>query len=266
MVWTRPGLLVGAALPRHVGRDYYPWERLRELDADRRSAMAAGANHAVAALRTTRDHLPAMQSALAHVVAWCQATAPRRGIWARRWHGSRMPSRLGHTRIGAGGGGRPVSIGGAQPSFDCPPHRRAPRPARQADSPPGTGSALPAGLAKPRGAPHQGGAANGGTPANSRVGGADLGRLARPDTTGSSLRGLAARLLANGRTALAGEATTGVGIHVDVAVAPESREGHACLPNSSSSTHRALSRGRRQKPPPTTSGLVSAEDPAPSHG
>ena len=168
---------------------YCPWERLREFDADRRSAMAAGANHAVAALRTARDHLPAMQSALAHVVEWCQAnrTAPRHlGEAVARLAGA-IPARA-RKDLGAGGGGRPVPIGGAQPPLDRPPHRRAPVPARQADSPPGAGSALPAGLAKPRGAPHQGGASNGGTPAHSRVGGADLGRIARPDQTGSGLR------------------------------------------------------------------------------
>jgi Zn-dependent protease with chaperone function len=58
---------------------YGPWSRLHEFDADRRSARAAGSNHAVSALRKCREAVPAVGVAteLVAEVARLQQVAPR---------------------------------------------------------------------------------------------------------------------------------------------------------------------------------------------
>ncbi len=58
---------------------YHPWWRLQEYDADRRSALAVGANHAVAGLRRAREHVPALVLATEAVVSVAkqQGVAPR---------------------------------------------------------------------------------------------------------------------------------------------------------------------------------------------
>jgi hypothetical protein len=69
---TRGALGVLAAI-------YGPWSRLREFDADRRSAQAAGSNHAISALRKCREAVPAVSAAtdLVVEVARLQQVAPR---------------------------------------------------------------------------------------------------------------------------------------------------------------------------------------------
>jgi len=58
---------------------YCPWSRLQEYEADRRSALAAGGNNAVAALRKAREDVPAIQHSVVFLFAWCRANraAPR---------------------------------------------------------------------------------------------------------------------------------------------------------------------------------------------
>jgi Zn-dependent protease with chaperone function len=69
---TRVSLGVLAAI-------YGPWSRLQEFDADRRSAQAAGSNHAISALRKCREAVPAVSVAteLVAEVARLQQVAPR---------------------------------------------------------------------------------------------------------------------------------------------------------------------------------------------
>jgi Zn-dependent protease with chaperone function len=61
------------------GAIHAPWSRLREFDADRRSARAAGSNHAISALRKCREAVPAVSLAsdLVADVARRQQVAPR---------------------------------------------------------------------------------------------------------------------------------------------------------------------------------------------
>lgn len=58
---------------------YHPWWRLQELDADRRAALAAGANHHAGMLRKMRDHVPAVAVATGIVAetARQEQVAPR---------------------------------------------------------------------------------------------------------------------------------------------------------------------------------------------
>lgn len=59
---TRASLAIIAAI-------YHPWHRAQEYDADRLSALVAGGNHAIAALRRTRDAVPAFLLAQRAVAA-----------------------------------------------------------------------------------------------------------------------------------------------------------------------------------------------------
>jgi Zn-dependent protease with chaperone function len=58
---------------------YFPWWRLKELDADRRSARAVGANHAISALRSSREAVPTLSLAMTMVadLARREQVAPR---------------------------------------------------------------------------------------------------------------------------------------------------------------------------------------------
>jgi Zn-dependent protease with chaperone function len=57
---------------------YAPWSRLQEFDADRRSAKAVGSNHAISALRRSREAVPAVSLAaeLVTQVARAEGVAP----------------------------------------------------------------------------------------------------------------------------------------------------------------------------------------------
>jgi Zn-dependent protease with chaperone function len=92
---------------------YHPWHRLQEYEADRLSAHAAGANHAISALRKIREALPAIlfsQSLLVDA-AQADAVAPSHLGEAAARLSTALPARL-RKQLSLRGEGDPLDLEG----------------------------------------------------------------------------------------------------------------------------------------------------------
>lgn len=72
---------------------YLPWQRLQELDVDRDAALAVGANHAISALRRSREIFPAVVVAQIGILGTPGPVAPTHLGAASALLASRVPPR-----------------------------------------------------------------------------------------------------------------------------------------------------------------------------